>query len=125
MSWYSAEALDEELSVAATAWCEDNVMVEPAGVVRVSQILSWYEKDFLEAGVEGQEVDGGASTAKKRQLVAPLLPYVADEEKRAALSAALGEGQRIKLEFLPYDWSTDADAETASFTKISFKPFCF
>ena len=48
---YTAEAIDEELRLAATAFCEndENVLIDEEGLrVRLSKIFHWYMSDFGE-----------------------------------------------------------------------------
>jgi len=90
---YTAEAIDEELRIVAMAFAEDNNNVRLDGntIIYLNQIFNWYGKDF---GNNPTEV---ANT---------LLSYLRGQ-KRQQLERMLEDGI-FQLEFMPYDWSTDA-----------------
>ena len=88
---FSEASLEEELDLVAAAFVEsaDGVHVT-ASTATVSQIFKWYLVDF-----------GGSEAA--------LLTFLAKRvRKGSAKHKHLTGGTKLKVEYLAYDWSTDA-----------------
>lgn len=94
---FTEEAIQEELRVVASAFCEmpENVRLEVddggAPTLRVSKIFEWYRADF-----------GGGGTETARIM----LEWLRGERKEE-LQKAL-DGGRLRVKSIPYDWSTNA-----------------
>jgi Protein of unknown function, DUF547 len=90
----SAENLDEELSMTAFSFCEDDHSVyidTKHREVRLSKIFQWYKSDFTDQGVNG-------------------LPVLLSERyvkgmKKQTLDRLIENGN-VKVSFGTYDWST-------------------
>ena len=90
---FSAEAIDEELRLAAMAFCEadDNVAInEEKSQLTLSKILYWYSADF----------------GKKDKLPEIVCQYLRGQEKKQKLEGLLKRGN-ISLKFFDYDWSSN------------------
>ncbi|KAL7536459.1 hypothetical protein ACHAXR_010227 [Thalassiosira sp. AJA248-18] len=90
---YTVEAIEEELRLAAMAFCEqeDNVaIVEESRQLHLSKILYWYMSDFVR------------SKDELPQMVAQYLRG----EKKERLDKLMGIGN-VSLKFLDYDWSSN------------------
>lgn len=96
--FYTAENIQEELRVAAEAFCEDskNVWIDVAEkTIFLSKIFHWYYSDFWEgAGFENPE-----GVLKLASWCSP--------QKRAMLEQFVREtrGKKIRVKFTTYDWS--------------------
>ena len=95
---YSAAAIEEELSLAAAAFCEQDENVLPdtregKRCLKVSKIVYWYNSDF---GKSGNEV--------ARRFAAWALP---GSDKKEALEELAG-AQPTRLKFFAYDWTANA-----------------
>ncbi len=80
---FTADKLEQQLQQVFTAFANDpmrNQIDAASGSVKLSQIFNWYGVDF------------------KPSVQAYLAPFIKDEAKRKALTAAQ------KVEFLEYDW---------------------
>ena len=95
---FSAEALDEELRLAAMAFNEDQAWVSVTGggggagaELRVSQIIKWYRSDFGKTDAE---------------VAARVCDWLRGESK-AALQGVLANGRRVRITYAPYDWTTN------------------
>jgi hypothetical protein len=101
---YTVEALDEELRLAAMAFCEqeENVSIDDSsGVVRLSKIFYWYMSDFA---------------SSKDELLSKISTFLRGD-KKATLDNLIQNG-RVSVEFMQYDWSTN-DCNTIVFEKGS------
>eukprot|EP00672_Neobodo_designis_P021314 CAMPEP_0174841876 /NCGR_PEP_ID=MMETSP1114-20130205/9590_1 /TAXON_ID=312471 /ORGANISM="Neobodo designis, Strain CCAP 1951/1" /LENGTH=520 /DNA_ID=CAMNT_0016076075 /DNA_START=100 /DNA_END=1662 /DNA_ORIENTATION=+ len=88
---FTADKLDEELQRAADAFMSSNATFEPdRRVLRVSKIISWYAEDFT------------TPTMGPVELCVKHLPKdIAADCRDVGL-------ENIKLEYMAYDWSTNA-----------------
>lgn len=96
---FTPEGIEEELRIVALAFCEDdaNVRVDrQRRTLTLSQIINWYRVDF-------------ASSSGS-------LPYTIVKflrgKKKADLEEMIADGQRIKIKFAAYDWTTNASEFT-------------
>lgn len=90
---YNPETVDDQLTFAAQAFINDpsHVAVETEeGLVRISQIFNWYQRDF-----------GGSRQAVLRYI----LPFLDPSEKRDWLEA---KGESATIAYLPYKWLLNA-----------------
>lgn len=90
---YTAEAIDEELRLAAMAFCEQdgNVLIdEEKSEVSLSKILFWYMADFV---------------SSKGKLPKFVVQYLRGEKKERL--AKLIEQGGFTVKFLDYDWSSN------------------
>lgn len=90
---YNPEMVDEQLTFATLAFINNpaHVSVEPEeGLVRISQIFKWYERDF-----------GGSRQA----VLSYVLRFMDPSEKKDWLEA---EGEKATVEYLPYQWLLNA-----------------
>ena len=99
---YTADSLDSELTVAARAFLADstrNSFRIRGGAIRLSKLFDWYGQDFVDAAPLISAPAVKASRPAERALLTCLAPWL---PPRAA--AALAKA-RVRIEFLPYDWS--------------------
>merc|ERR1719410_1329140 len=92
---FTAEAIEEELRIVAMAYCEsdDNVKFDSTrGKLYLNQIFNWYGVDF------------GATPNEVGQTIVQWLRG----ERKKKLDQFLDKGGKLELEFLPYDWTSDA-----------------
>jgi hypothetical protein len=92
---FSAENLEEELSIVSFSFCEDreNVLIDPKKhEIHVSKIFSWYRVDFADSN---------------NQLPHKLVEYLRGVEKQS-LERMLGDRKAIKVFWNNYDWSSKA-----------------
>ncbi|XP_038576186.1 uncharacterized protein zgc:152951 [Micropterus salmoides] len=92
---YSPQDIDIQLRLAAESFLEnDDGCVVDSGKreVRLSQIFKWYKTDF-----------GGTD----EKLLKWVLEHMGDSPKKTSLQGVLSAG-KIKVSFLPYDWSTNS-----------------
>ena len=93
---YSAVRIEDELSLAAAAFCEQDDKVLPntrTRCLRISKIVYWYEVDF---GRNGNEV------AKRFAQWA-----LQGSDKKEALEE-LSDAKPTQLSFFPYSWQSNA-----------------
>eukprot|EP00756_Hemistasia_phaeocysticola_P062635 Hpha_TRINITY_DN6090_c0_g1::TRINITY_DN6090_c0_g1_i1::g.63462::m.63462 len=92
---FTAEAVREELRIAASAFCNDMEehckVDEGTGTLWLSQIFAWYSVDFG---------GGGLATAKE------VLQHMRGEKKEAL--ERMIASKRVSVKHLDYDWGTDA-----------------
>jgi len=102
VNYYTAENLNQELKMAAAAFCEDegNVTIidddNDKRELKISKIFSWYKSDFVE---------------NAKQYPTQVLTYLMSLKKQKlqrVMDSAQREMQQVKVSFLPYDWSTGA-----------------
>lgn len=98
---YTAEAIDEELRLAATAFCEvENVTIDEENCqLKLSKILYWYQADFVRS---------------KDELPQKVAQYLRGEKKEK-LHKLMQQGN-LSVKFLDYDWSTN-DINAITFEK--------
>lgn len=92
---YSADRLDEDLTMAALAFCEDdhNVFVNVnKKELHLSMIFLWYKMDFAQ---------------KKSDLPGAVLKYLR-RIKHQDLDRMIDAKESIRVVFKPYDWTTSA-----------------
>lgn len=111
---FTADNLQEELKVVATAYCEDStsIQLDPKNnTMHLSQIFSWYRIDFVES---------------KNQLPKALSKYLRGT-KQQKLDRMLEGSSSVKVQFTSYDWSNNSrthvpfDVETLRATKMGLK----
>lgn len=105
---YTVEALDEELRLAAMAFCEQDTSVsidEKNNTLGLSKIFYWYMGDFA---------------ASKEELPSKVAQHLRGEKKER-LESMISKG-KIGIKFLDYDWSTN-DFNYLQFSKTSLKGF--
>lgn len=105
---YTAEALDEELRLAAMAFCEQDTSVsidEENNTLGLSKIFHWYMGDFA---------------ASKEELPSKVAQYLRGEKKEL-LDKMIAKG-KVAIKFLDYDWGTN-DCNYVQFSKASLKSF--
>lgn len=105
---YTVEALDEELRLAAIAFCEQETSVsvdEQNNSLSLSKIFYWYMNDFA---------------SSKNDLPSKIAQYLRGEKKEQ-LERMIKNG-KVNVKFLEYDWSTD-DCNYMIFSKSSLKNF--
>ena len=107
---YTAEALNDELQLAAVAFNEDQTGVivnadGSAAELRVSMILKWYRRDF------------GATDSEVATKVAGWLRGKSKE----ALEGVLAKGGRVKVTYAPYDWTTNGTDNSPEYYKAKTK----
>ena len=114
VSNYSADSLEEDLTMAALSFCEDdhNVFVDVKKTeLHLSMIISWYKIDFAQ---------------KTSELPGAVLKYLR-RTKHQDLDRMIDAGEKIKVVFKPYDWNTNAtnvkpfDPSELKTSKRSFK----
>lgn len=106
---YSVEALDEELRLAALAFCEQdsNVSIDEVNnVIGLSKIFYWYQSDFV---------------SSKDKLPSKIAQYYLRGDKKEKLERLIAKG-RFSIKYLDYDWSTD-HTNSMNFSKLSLKSF--
>jgi hypothetical protein len=92
---FTAEAIDEELRIAAMAFCEqdENVRVDSEGnALYLSMIFNWYRVDFAPSNSE---------------LPHKVVTFLRGNKKKA-LQNMIDSGKSIAVKFLDYDWGTNA-----------------
>uniref|UniRef100_A0A8C7PK98 Glutaredoxin domain-containing protein n=2 Tax=Oncorhynchus mykiss TaxID=8022 RepID=A0A8C7PK98_ONCMY len=92
---YTPQDIDSQLRTAAESFLENDdgcVVDSEKGEVRLSQIFKWYKADF-----------GGTD----EKLLNWILEHMGDSPKRSSLQSVLSSG-KIKVSYLPYDWSTNS-----------------
>lgn len=90
---YTVENLDEELKMAANAFCEDEFNVSICTrrkQLSVSKIFQWYKTDFAE---------------NNKELPSAVLPYLR-RVKHQELDRLVDSDVSIKVVFKHYDWSS-------------------
>jgi hypothetical protein len=93
LNQFSAEDLDEELSIVSYSFCEGDVLIDPQKrEVHVSKIFSWYRVDFADS---------------IKELPHKLVEYLRGVEKQS-LERMLEGRETIKVVFNSYDWSSNA-----------------
>jgi len=95
VSTYSADNLEEDITMAALAFCEDdhNVHVDvKKKELHLSMIFSWYKIDFAKTT---SELPGAVLKFLRRT-------------KHQDLDRMIDEGGKIKVFFKHYDWGTNA-----------------
>jgi hypothetical protein len=105
---YTVEALDEELRLAAMAFCEQETSVsvdEKNNTLGLSKIFNWYMTDFA---------------GSKNELPSKIVQYLRGEKKEK-LERMIQTG-KVNVKFLEYDWSTN-DCNYLMFSKSSLKSF--
>jgi len=94
---FTEEAIQEELRIVASAFCEmpENVILEAepgaAPTLWLSKIFEWYKADFGDGGVEAAKI------------VVQWLRGQQQEELQRAIDSG-----RLRVRSKPYDWSTNA-----------------
>jgi hypothetical protein len=99
---YSSTMLNQELQIAAEAFCEDDntgvKIVASDRAIYLSSIFKWYCSDF-----------GCHSTS---ELPPKLVPYLRGSKQDLLQSMIYDEAHQrkktITVKFLPYDWSSNA-----------------
>ncbi len=88
IDYYDFEKIDQQLEKAASSFINSSeVLVLPEeGKMLISKIFSWYEKDF-----------GG-----RRAILDFIVDYLVDD---AAKDFIRQEHERLKIEYLHYDWN--------------------
>jgi len=112
--YYTPETLDEDLDLAARAFCEDEdnvVLSEDGAKISLSRIFFWYWKDFTAPGL-GRPFSTSGSDAGN--IGRALLPFMSGD-RRAALSKALVSGSLVHVSWLPYDWTVPDMGKAKSF----------
>jgi hypothetical protein len=105
---YSADHLDEELTIVAASFCEDssNVQIDAQKrEIHVSKIFDWYRQDFVD------------STNKLPKKLCEYMRGI----KQQTLERMLDSGKPVKVFFQEYDWSTNA-SDQLIFDADSLKP---
>lgn len=95
VSTYSAETLEEDLSMAANAFCEDEHSVfldSKKKELHLSMIFSWYKVDFAESN---------------KELPGAVLKYLR-RTKHQDLDRLIDSGAKVKVVFKTYDWASNA-----------------
>ncbi len=90
---YSAEKIDEQLTLNAQAFFADRTkfVADPqSGTIQVSPILSWFAEDF------------GADAATQMKTIAPYVPTSAQ---------SLANSGRARVKYLEYDWGLNDKAK--------------
>jgi hypothetical protein len=93
---FHVESLDEELSVVAQSFCneDENVLVDETNhTVTMSMLMNWFQKDFCEC---------------KDQLPQAIVPFLRGEKKAALLQMMDNKIVPIAVKFFPYDWAANA-----------------
>ncbi|XP_041700481.1 uncharacterized protein zgc:152951 isoform X2 [Coregonus clupeaformis] len=92
---YTPQDIDSQLRTAAESFLENDdgcVVDSEKGEVCLSQIFKWYKADF-----------GGTD----EKLLNWILEHMGESPKRSSLQRVLSSG-KIKVSYLPYDWSTNS-----------------
>ncbi|CAB9514611.1 Glutaredoxin 3 [Seminavis robusta] len=100
---FTAEGIEEELRIVAMSFAEDddNVHVDSdKRILSFSQIINWYRIDFAPSN---------------KELPQTIVQFLRGD-KKDKLQDMIDDGKRIKIKFLPYDWTTNAQ-------KDGFLPF--
>ena len=93
MYFYTAQNIEQELQLAAKVFCEKHVKVDKEqGTVTLSTIFNWYREDFC---------------ASNNELPKALEKYMKTSQKKQ-LAQFLASHPNPQIEFLPYDWSSNA-----------------
>mmetsp|Transcript_30 Transcript_30/g.64 ORF Transcript_30/g.64 Transcript_30/m.64 type:complete len:548 (+) Transcript_30:186-1829(+) len=94
--YFSVEAIDRELDIAAQAFVsdDDNVFIdEDRNALSLTMIFHWYRADFADS---------------KSKLPDFIVKYL-HGKRREALERMINLGKKITIEFKPYDWSVAAE----------------
>ena len=108
ISKYTPAAIDEELRVAAMAFCEsnNNVLInEDKMEIELTMILKWYRSDF-------------ASSQSK--LPEKLVTYLRGD-KKLQLQSMIDSKKPIKIKYFTYDWGTNS-VKNRPFRPSSLEP---
>lgn len=100
---YTPEKLDEELHMAAVAFCGDDANVcinDETREICFSKLLYWYMSDFA---------------SSKMELPTIIAQYLT-LEKRNKMNKVIQSG-KYSIQFLNYDWSTPYIINTRVYTK--------
>jgi len=92
---FTTEAIDEELRIVSMAFCQsdENVKFDSTqGKLYLNQIFNWYGIDFGRT---------------PNEIALTIVKWLRGT-KKSALETYLKDGRRLKLEFLTYDWTSDA-----------------
>jgi hypothetical protein len=92
---FSAENLDEELSIVSFSFCEghENVLIDSKKrEIHLSKIFSWYRVDFADSN---------------KELMHKLVDYLRGADKQS-LEQMLEGRKNFKVVFNSYDWSANA-----------------
>ncbi|XP_046869769.1 uncharacterized protein zgc:152951 isoform X2 [Hypomesus transpacificus] len=92
---YTPQDIDSQLRTAAEAFLENDdacVVDSGKGEVRLSQIFKWYKADF-----------GGTD----EKLLNWVLEHMSESPKKSSLQSVV-TGGKVRLSYLPYDWSTNS-----------------
>ena len=95
VSVYSVESLEEDLAMAAHAFCEDDHSVfldRKKKELQLSMIFSWYRVDFAQ---------------NSKELPKAILKYLR-RTKYQDLDRMIDAGVKIKVAFKTYDWASNA-----------------
>lgn len=101
---FTADAIDEELRIAAMAFCEDesNVAIDEEKMeLHLNKILYWYQSDFARS---------------KSELPEKVLQYLRGEKKEL-LNKLIQQGD-LSVKFLDYDWSSN-NTNAITFEKMN------
>lgn len=93
---YSSDKLDQQLNIASSSFCNQEVQVlEPGKRILLSKLLLWYRNDF---GQSDNEVLEKLST------------YVSDEELKKEMSKVISnkDAATEKIAFKDYNWTLNA-----------------
>lgn len=94
---FTAEGMEEELRIVAQAFCEDDAQVkvkERDMTLQLPTIFKWYREDFCSSNAD---------------LPKAVLKYLRGQKKQTLERMLLkGPASSVKVQFLPYDWSTNA-----------------
>jgi hypothetical protein len=105
ISFYSVENLNEELDIAARAYCEQHVEIDLSKVeLKLSKVFQWYKTDFVESS---------------KQLPTYLMPYLLRLQKQDMEKLVYHKSQ-IKITYKDYDWNSLAK-HIRHFTPSSLK----
>ena len=95
VSSYSVETLEEDLTMAAHAFCEDDHSVyldTKKKELQLSMIFNWYKIDFAK---------------NSKELPKAILQYLR-RTKHQDLDRLIDSGDKVKVSFKTYDWASNA-----------------
>jgi glutaredoxin len=104
---YRAESLNEELTIAAMAFCERHVCInEKKGTIQVSKVFQWYKCDF---------VSSSNNNNSHEDLSTFLMPYLRRIQQQELTQVVRNHKSHVKYVYMDYSWNAQA-SRIQSFT---------
>ena len=139
IKWYTPDGIDEELRLAAMAFCEqdDNVRIDEENrTVHLTKLMHWYQSDFGElwtwvpprprdkfdriceniATQRTRCCDFVFVTAPSKDELPRAVGAFLSKEKKSRLDRLIKDGN-FNVKFIDYDWSTHGNVNTTRYEK--------